>query len=1353
MSIRRVALIFDSVQRPETTGVYCHRALSRLVEVEHFQPGGLERVPREGFDLYLNIDDGLRYHLPPDLHPSAWWAIDTHLDFAWALQKARGFDLVFTAQRDGAEDLRRAGISAAAWLPLACDPEIHGKHDVPKQFDVAFVGHVFPGPRADLLNLIRRKYPESFIGQCYFEEMARTYSAARTVFNRSIKNDVNMRVFEALASGSLLVTNDLSENGQAELFRDGVHLAAYREAEDLLDKIAFYLGREPLREKVAAAGRAEALEKHTYFHRMERLLREAEAATARVVVPAAAVRERPDKSTEHNAHDPTYFGHARPEVLALVPETARAVLDIGCGAGRLGEALKARQQAEVVGVELNESAAAAARRRLDQVFTGDIETLDLPVPPGRFDAIVCGDILEHLRDPDRLLRQARAWLTPDGALVASIPNVRHHSVVRSVLEGNWTYESAGLLDRTHLRFFTRREIEKVFFRAGFVIDQMRSVIAPGDHDVVSNLRGSVQVGRLAIGGLSDQDAAEFYAYQYLVRARPAAVPDFGVTSIVIVTHNQLEYTRQCLDSLQRLTDQACELIVVDNGSSDGTVEYLRGFPGVRLIVNETNRGFPAAANQGMSVATGNQVLLLNNDVVVTTGWLLRLLRALHSDPAIGLVGPCSNFVSGPQQVETRYDSLADLDGFAWDWGGAHEGVRVDVNRLVGFCLLIRRQVVEAIGLLDEQFGVGCFEDDDYCLRAVKAGYRAVIAGDAFVHHFGGRTFVGSGVDSGALMRENERRYRAKWAGKNGNPSVPVAANSPPAPPPPARKSPGPFTVETGPEGGLRMRVEVERPRLSLCMIVRDSARTLPACLESVRPWVDEMVIVDTGSVDETPRIVESFGGRLFHFPWCDDFSAARNESLRHARGDWLFWMDSDDTIPPACGRGVRTLVDRDVPPHVLGYIMQVHCPGAAEDGVPDYDVTMVDHVKLFRNRPELRFDHRIHEQILPAIRAAGGEVAWTDLYVVHSGSDQSPAGQAKKLERDLRILNLELAERPEHPFTLFNLGMTYCHASKFAEAVDYLRRGIARSGPGEPHLRKAFALLVFAWMRLGRQGEAMDASQRGRALFPRDTELQFREGVLLHELGRLDEARNAYLDAMNQGDERHFSSVDRSLRGFKARQNLAVLANDMGDLAEAERQWREVVREVPRYRQGWRGLAETVLRGRRFAEAESLAEALLKDDGLRIEGLLMKSRAAQTQGRLAEVRDALDRAHAEHPDDAQTQRERCQFLFDHGTSDEAERTLRALIDHAHDDASAYHNLGTLLMRSGRHEEAVQVYRQSLRYRPNYAATYLNLGYALKDGGRIDEAATAWEQVVRLAPNDPVVPQELARPGRTRASVR
>ena len=179
--------------------------------------------------------------------------------------------------------------------------------------------------------------------------------------------------------------------------------------------------------------------------------------------------------------------------------------------------------------------------------------------------------------------------------------------------------------------------------------------------------------------------------------------------------------------------------------------------------------------------------------------------------------------------------------------------------------------------------------DDYCRRTIDAGYRAVIASDAFVHHFGGRTFVGSGVDFGALMRENERRFRHKWTNGDDKAATATSPNRTVA----ASATLGPFELMTAPGEGLLVRPC--RPRLSLCMIVRDSSRTLPACLESIHPWVDEMVIVDTGSTDETPRIVESFGGRLFHFPWCDDFSAARNESLRHARGDWLFWMDSDDT--------------------------------------------------------------------------------------------------------------------------------------------------------------------------------------------------------------------------------------------------------------------------------------------------------------------------------------------------------------------------------------------------------------------------------------------------------------------------
>ena len=630
----------------------------------------------------------------------------------------------------------------------------------------------------------------------------------------------------------------------------------------------------------------------------------------------------------------------------------------------------------------------------------------------------------------------------------------------------------------------------------------------------------------------------------------------------------------------------------------------------------------------------------------------------------------------------------------------------------------------------------------------------MIAADAFIHHFGERTFIGMGTDFTAIMNENEQRFREKWAAGSGDPrrahdrsGIPFQATPSPA----LADGPRRFVATADPEGGLRLALE--NPRLSLCMIVRDSARTLPACLESSRPWVDEMVIVDTGSVDETPQIVESFGGRLFPFPWCDDFSAARNESLRHARGDWLFWMDSDDTIPPECGRQLRELIERGVAPNVLGFVMQVHCPGGGEDGDPATDATAVDHVKLFRNRPDLRFDGRIHEQILPAIRRAGGEVAWTELYVVHSGSDQSRAAQEKKRQRDLRLLELELAERPEHPFTLFNLGMTHVHGSRFAEAADYLRRGIAQSGPDESHLRKAYALLVYAEMRLSHHEAALEACQRGRAMFPRDAELRFREGVLLHELGRLTEARRAYLDVLETREDRHFSSVDRGLANFKARQNLAVVANDLGDLVEAEDQWRRIVAEVPGYHPGWRGLGETLIRRGRFAEAAALAQELLGNGSLRVEGLLMKSRIDLRFHCWDDARRELDRAFAEYPADPEILSRRCQLLFEHGAPEDAEHALKRLIDHDPADPSAYYNLGTLLLRTHRYDEAACAYRQSLRYRTNHPATYLNLGYALKDSGRMEEAITAWEQALRLAPADPSVRAELARAGRVVLSVR
>jgi GT2 family glycosyltransferase/tetratricopeptide (TPR) repeat protein len=247
------------------------------------------------------------------------------------------------------------------------------------------------------------------------------------------------------------------------------------------------------------------------------------------------------------------------------------------------------------------------------------------------------------------------------------------------------------------------------------------------------------------------------------------VPPSGkLVSIIILAHNQLRDTQQCLASIEKHTSLAHELILVDNGSTDGTGQFFRSHAArhanVRVILNRANLGFSAGNNQGLACARGDTILLLNNDTVATSGWLERMLATLELYPDCGLVGPVSNSVSGPQLVPSAdYSGLDQLPKFAAQWCATHAGQSAEAARLVGFCLLLRRAVVERIGGLDPQFGSGNFEDDDLCLRAGLAGFKLRIAQDAFVHHTGGQTFKGAKIDYRASLERNWELFKTKWA--------------------------------------------------------------------------------------------------------------------------------------------------------------------------------------------------------------------------------------------------------------------------------------------------------------------------------------------------------------------------------------------------------------------------------------------------------------------------------------------------------------------------------------------------------------------------------------------------------------
>jgi len=253
------------------------------------------------------------------------------------------------------------------------------------------------------------------------------------------------------------------------------------------------------------------------------------------------------------------------------------------------------------------------------------------------------------------------------------------------------------------------------------------------------------------------------------RPVPASVasPDPRV-SVVMVTHNNLVVTRMAVESVLTSSDDVSyELIVVDNGSTDATPMYLSVLasrnPNTRVIVNSTNAGFARAMNQGMSIARGEVLVMINNDVVVTPGWLARLVDHLH-DPAVGAVGPVTNRCGNHAEIPTSYRTYGEMVAFDTERAGTHVGESTELTMLVMFCTALTRRAFDIVGPLDERFEVGMFEDDDYARRIAAAGMRLICAEDVFVHHFGEASFSRLYADGARsqIFEANRQRFEDKW---------------------------------------------------------------------------------------------------------------------------------------------------------------------------------------------------------------------------------------------------------------------------------------------------------------------------------------------------------------------------------------------------------------------------------------------------------------------------------------------------------------------------------------------------------------------------------------------------------------
>ena len=239
-------------------------------------------------------------------------------------------------------------------------------------------------------------------------------------------------------------------------------------------------------------------------------------------------------------------------------------------------------------------------------------------------------------------------------------------------------------------------------------------------------------------------------------ARPSA-------TIVIPAWNAWEHTEKCLGSLRPTLGAHDRVVVVDNGSTDGTRERLASYAWLDVLGNDENQGFARGCNQGAAEVREGVVVFLNSDTVVPMGWLDELLAPFSSHD-VGAVGPRSDNVSGKQKTmavpdpETEPEAFAE---FAAAWRIAHSGQTSETRRLIGFCLAVRASSFQELGGFDERFEIGGFEDDDLCRRLQQSNLRLLISHGSFVHHHGHASFDSNAIDWRVTQNENRAPLRGE----------------------------------------------------------------------------------------------------------------------------------------------------------------------------------------------------------------------------------------------------------------------------------------------------------------------------------------------------------------------------------------------------------------------------------------------------------------------------------------------------------------------------------------------------------------------------------------------------------------
>jgi GT2 family glycosyltransferase len=461
-------------------------------------------------------------------------------------------------------------------------------------------------------------------------------------------------------------------------------------------------------------------------------------------------------------------------------------------------------------------------------------------------------------------------------------------------------------------------------------------------------------------------------------------------SIIIPVCNNEELTRACLESVYA-NSRDCEVIIVDNGSK------IPWSGPEKIIRNEQNRGFPIACNQGIRGACGQVIVLLNNDTIVSPLWLERMEAHFKN---YDVVGPLTNYISGPQQLifspalETGKIFEASENIYQKNLGRS-----APFFRLVFFCVAIKREVIDKIGLLDEQFSPGNFEDDDFCLRAIDAGFRLGIAEDVLIFHKGSATHKSENLDHANLLKTNAEKFQVKWSAEK---------------------------YEKLKRQNLVNCCCNEKPpkrSLALVMVCKNEEFGIERAILSAKPFVDEIVVaIDNKSTDKTEEIALRLGATIKHFDWRDDFAWARNFAHADVKTDWILFLDGHEYIQRC--ENLEAMLESPVD----GLLCTVELEGG----------TQIRNPRIYRNGRQ--FEGAVHE-----LQNCKTLTVYSDFIVKHArvGGQSSGAISMREKQRDdqlSRIMGKQFKDDPTNTRAAFHLALHEQSKGHYKEAIKYHRK-------------------------------------------------------------------------------------------------------------------------------------------------------------------------------------------------------------------------------------------------------------------------------------------------------------------------